>query len=298
MSRAYLLSGVAAVAAAVFFTSPAVAADIEEPVVERNWYVSIHGGWKFGEDWDDHASGEKKKTFCVPPPPKEVLEIAELIVPILYPHKGECTENEERYYWKEVEVTYQVDKESTISTDGGPRAGGAIGYMLNDMFALEGEFGWMSQDFDHESGEITKTVIDVEPYVHGFYPPDKVKEIDRDLDGDVDIFTLMVNAPPGVPIGASSVRPYVGAGIGVAFVSFDDLGTAGGGHCCLDDDDTVLAFQAFAGVDFGLTEHISLGIRGRVLHIDDVDLEDDFGFEHDLGADLIPSVEGVLTFVF
>ena len=50
-----LLAGAAF--AALASISPAMAADMPvEPMVEEaqaNWYVSLHGGWKFGEDWDD-----------------------------------------------------------------------------------------------------------------------------------------------------------------------------------------------------------------------------------------------------
>jgi opacity protein-like surface antigen len=50
-----LLAGAAF--AALVSVSPVVAADMPvEPIVEEaqaNWYVSLHGGWKFGEDWND-----------------------------------------------------------------------------------------------------------------------------------------------------------------------------------------------------------------------------------------------------
>jgi opacity protein-like surface antigen len=46
-----------AMIAALVSVSPVMAADMPvEPIVEEaqaNWYVSLHGGWKFGEDWND-----------------------------------------------------------------------------------------------------------------------------------------------------------------------------------------------------------------------------------------------------
>ncbi len=60
MTRSYLLGSVVAFAAtALVGLTPVLAADIvtePEPVVVEdvnNWYVSIYGGIKFGEDWDD-----------------------------------------------------------------------------------------------------------------------------------------------------------------------------------------------------------------------------------------------------
>jgi hypothetical protein len=41
-----------------------------------------------------------------------------------------------------------------------------------------------------------------------------------------------------------------------------------------------------------------LGIRGRILHINDLEFEDDDDCEHDIDVDLIKSVEAVLTFAF
>src|SRR5687767_8971232 len=67
MTRSYLFGGVVALAAtALMGLTPALAADIVtepevEPVVvedENNWYFSIHGGIKFGEDWDDEIDDD------------------------------------------------------------------------------------------------------------------------------------------------------------------------------------------------------------------------------------------------
>jgi OmpA-OmpF porin, OOP family len=57
-SKAGLLSFVSGLAlSGLLFIPTAKAADMPvEPIVEEaqaNWYVSLHGGWKFDEDWDD-----------------------------------------------------------------------------------------------------------------------------------------------------------------------------------------------------------------------------------------------------
>src|SRR5687767_1566609 len=58
MRKVSVLAGAAAMAiAALMASNTASAADIAvepEAVAENNWYVSIHGGIKFGEDWNDN----------------------------------------------------------------------------------------------------------------------------------------------------------------------------------------------------------------------------------------------------
>jgi opacity protein-like surface antigen len=239
MRKVSVLAGAAAMAIAAMISNTASAADIAvepEPVAENNWYVSIHGGIKFGEDWDDDFL-----TKC-----------------------GEHCEKE----W-----------EGSAEADNGLRIGGAVGFLFSEILAIEGELSYMNQDFDEfEAHEIKKE----EPY-----------EYVGEFDGDVSIFTGMINLIAGVPVGGA-FRPYVGAGLGFAHVSLDGDSEL----ISLDDDDTSFAAQAFAGIDFGLTENIGLGIRGRILHINDLEFEDDEDCEHDIDVDLIKSVEAVLTFAF
>lgn len=230
-------SAAAVLAAATFAPVSASAADIEVPteaVAETSaWYVSLHGGIKFGEEWQDHFLTHCGSLYC--------------------------------------EEEWDVD----LDTDNGWRVGGAVGYLFSDIFAIEGELAYMTQDFDE---------VDL-PHVKGH--PD-----DWEWDGDVSIFTGMINLIAGVLV-ADFVRPYVGAGAGFAHVSLDDISEG-----FLDDSDTSFAVQGFAGVDFGLTDNVGLGIRGRLLHIGDLDFEDDDDCDHEIDVDLIKSVEAVLTIGF
>jgi opacity protein-like surface antigen len=237
MTRSYLLGSVVAFAAtALVGLTPVLAADIvtepEPAVVEdvNNWYVSIHGGFKFGEDWDDDV---------------------------------------------DVNTNAHID----FDTDNGWRVGAAIGYSFSSILAIEGEISYLNQDFDNGD-------LDCDPLCVGG---------DFDLDGDASIWTGMVNLIAGFPVG-NFFRPYVGGGVGFAHVSLNDLDDIG--PFDLDDSDTSFAAQAFAGVDLMLTDNMALGGRYRVLHIGDIDLEDDAGNDHDLDPDLIQSVEAVLTIGF
>ena len=235
MTRTYILGGVVALAAtALVGLTPVLAADIVtepvEPVVvedENNWYVSIHGGWKFGEDWEDDID----------------------------------------------------DIHIDLEADNGWRVGAAIGYSFSSIFSIEGEISYLNQDFDHADLDCPLLVCN---------------DGEFDLDGDASIWTGMVNLIAGFPLG-NFFRPYIGGGIGFAHVSLNDLDDITGFD--LDDSDTTFAAQAFAGIDFMLTDNMALGGRYRVLHIGDIDLVDD-SFDHELDPDLMQSIEAVLTVGF
>jgi opacity protein-like surface antigen len=249
MLRMHFLAGLSAVAlASVIAATPVTAADIAvepEPVVESNWYLSLHGGWKFDEEWDD-----------------------------------------------DLDATHGVDPNDTaklsIETEDGWRVGGALGYMFNSWLAVEGEIGYMTQDF--KSAEF----VEANPAGEfGGLEGDKF-----DLDGDTSILTGMVNAIVGFPIG-SILRPYIGAGVGAGHVNADaSITQAPINDFHLDDSDTVFAAQAFAGVDVAVSQNIGIGGRVRYLHLSDFDLVDDEDHKHSVDPDGIISAELVLTFLF
>ena len=229
--RATLLAGIAAAASAIMIASSsgaALSADIAvepEAAPESSWYLSLQGGIKFDEDWNDDP---------------EVFT-----------------------------------GDFTFHTDDGFRVGAALGYDFASIFVLEGELGFMTQDFD----SLSEDCCDAE----------------FEADGDLSILTGMVNIAAGFPI-ASFVRPYVGVGAGVAHVSFNDATSAFGFN--VDDSDNVFAVQGFVGVDLTLSDRFAIGARYRLLHLSDVSLENNGGYEHDLDPDLIHSLEAVLTVGF
>jgi opacity protein-like surface antigen len=277
MFRATVFAGATA-AAALGNSAPAFSADIAvepEPVAESNWYISLHGGWKFGEDWDDHASRSFHDVPCG--------MMRTLAVPI-------------------ITCDIDVDVDAKAETDDGFRVGGAIGWQLFPMFAIEAELGFMKQDVDTvDIGDVDINIVPSEGLSQeiSFNCHDVLDgHCKQELDGDVSIVTLMGNAIFRLPLDSSFFSPYIGVGVGGAWVSFNDIGFDNFDACCLDDTDTSLALQAFAGVDFKVADHIALGVRGRILHIGDVDVVDDADFHHELDPDLIKSVEAVLTFGF
>ena len=155
----------------------------------------------------------------------------------------------------------------TFEFEDGWRIGGTVGYSLSRIFSLEGELGYMQQ------------------------------ELERDQDccdhGNLSIATGMVNLVAGV---GDLVRPYVGAGAGLAHVSFNDVGLPAAFD--LDDSDLVLAAQGLAGVDFMVLPHFAIGARYRFLHLGDLELKSDGQSTHDIDPDFIHSVEAVFTVGF
>jgi opacity protein-like surface antigen len=243
VSRGLIAAGGAL--AVLISVSPAMAADMPvEAIVEEaqsNWYISLHGGWKFGEEWDDELDASHGAPLSD--------DFADL----------------------------------TIDTDDGWRIGAALGYSFNRWLAIEGEIGYMTQDFesvvfDDASGEFV--LLDGDEF---------------DLGGDISILTGMVNAIIGFPLGGI-FRPYVGAGIGAAHVNADaDISAI---SFSLDDSDTVFAAQAFAGIDVLISDNVAIGGRARYLHLSDLDLADDEDHDHSIDPDGIISAEAVLTFGF
>ena len=93
------------------------------------------------------------------------------------------------------------------------------------------------------------------------------------LDGDLKTWTLMANVRKA--FGEGSVRPFVGAGVGfarhdgeatLAVVSPPVAGTDSG-------DDTVLAFQAMAGIEGDISENMAVFAGFRYLASEDLEIE-------------------------
>jgi len=97
-----------------------------------------------------------------------------------------------------------------------------------------------------------------------------------DGDGDVSGFTFMLNGYYGFDLG--DFRPYVGAGIGGAYVSADISALA---QKIVDDSDTVLAYQGIVGLEYVVTDDARLGLRYSYFATQDPTFEDTAGVKFD-----------------
>jgi opacity protein-like surface antigen len=89
--------------------------------------------------------------------------------------------------------------------------------------------------------------------------------LNASVNGDISSLALMGNLLADLPL-SERVRPFLGAGIGLARVeaNSNDLG---------DEDDTVFAYQAIAGIGFPLTHVTTLDLQYRYFATADADFD-------------------------
>ncbi|MDT0619448.1 OmpA family protein [Salinisphaera sp. P385] len=146
---------------------------------------------------------------------------------------------------------------------GGP--GGPGGFGNSQNFEIEyddGAFGSLSLGYAWEGGfrselQLRYSENDLDMINDGMGG-------NTDADGDITSTALMANAwfdfnPDG------NWHPYVGGGLGAAEIELD----AGGGAA----DDTVLAAQLGAGIEFDLSDTLALGLGYRFFKADDPEFE-------------------------
>lgn len=88
--------------------------------------------------------------------------------------------------------------------------------------------------------------------------------------GEINSHAYMANAYLDFHNG-SAVTPYIGGGVGVAQVSYDDYGVTAIPNV-LDDDDTVFAYQGIAGASYKVTPQIKLTADYRYFATEDPEL--------------------------
>jgi len=139
-----------------------------------------------------------------------------------------------------------------VKFDPGFRAGLAGGYQLTDWFAPEVEMGYMENQIKGITGA------------------------DRIHDAWFANVPFLVNGKLQLP-NASIVTPYAGAGVGfseallsVGHIDLDGTSLHG------DVNDTVFAWQAFAGLRFKLNEHMGVNLEYRYFNAEGASWQADF----------------------
>jgi outer membrane protein OmpA-like peptidoglycan-associated protein len=134
-----------------------------------------------------------------------------------------------------------INTEAEFNT--GLAAAGALGYALGNNIRIEAEIATRGGGVDNVGG--------------------------AGATGDVRANSLMVNGLYDFATG-NRVRPYIGAGIGVARIDADGAGPIGGSTT--SDEDTVFAWQGIAGVAFPLSSNLDLALDYRYFQSLDPDL--------------------------
>jgi OmpA-OmpF porin, OOP family len=141
-----------------------------------------------------------------------------------------------------------------------------IGWVLNDSLRLEMEGGYRSVDLD------TVTIIRDDTLTYA------VGEV-VDVGGDAQVGTAMVNLYYDIHLFDGPILPWIGGGLGGAFVDYSIDEPSGQ----FDSKDTtwVFSYQFMAGVTFPIDEGISMSAGYRYFQTQDFVYVDGFGEEHE-----------------
>jgi opacity protein-like surface antigen len=134
-----------------------------------------------------------------------------------------------------------------LSLDSGSIYGVGGGVSLNDWFRLDAEYLRTSADAE----ELPALGL-------------------TDLDGSVDVQTLMINTIAEASLVDGAIRPYAGIGAGWASVDIERVGNS---FLQIDGGEDVFAWQGLIGVAFPIGERLTLALDARYLQIERVSFE-------------------------
>lgn len=180
-------------------------------------------------------------------------------------------------YWQQDAdiVALTNPPEFTVGTDRGYRLGGAIGMQFTPMLGAEIEGTYATADIC--CAIINDTPILVDP------------------GASSNLFSIMGNLTIGHSFG--KVRPYVALGAGAINLGVN----VPAGMFAVDevvDRDWTWGLQVLAGVDFALSDTVSIGARYRLQHVGPTLFVDGGGDDVNVSGFHTHSLEAVLTFHF
>jgi len=146
---------------------------------------------------------------------------------------------------------------NTLQSSQGSDQSGSFGLKFTSALQGSAVCGW-----DFEPGNpLGEGRIELE-YSRRSNPLDEVKFVEGSVqgDGDVTADSLLVNFI-GVYHDKSRWSPYVGAGIGAARIEASALEVTG--QPLSNDSDIVFAYQLLAGLEYAMTDSLSLDLGYR-----------------------------------
>lgn len=132
--------------------------------------------------------------------------------------------------------------ESELETDF--MFGAAVGYDFG-MGRIEGEIGYSMHDLEASGASVAS-------------------------GGDIDILSLLINGFYDIET-KSPVTPYVGGGVGVAFIDIEDVSVSG--IVIENKNDKVFAYQLGAGIGYAVTDSVTLDFGYRYFAASDPDFD-------------------------
>lgn len=146
----------------------------------------------------------------------------------------------------------KAGKQYDTQFDPGAVALGRIGYK-SGLFRYEGEVSWRGQDLESMGG--------------------------LDADGELNSTALMGNLLMDIPLN-SPITPYVGFGIGTAYVDTDGH-LSGNPSMSYDGTDWVFAYQVMFGASYALDNNWALNGEYRMFNTTQYDATTDTGAKFD-----------------
>lgn len=150
-----------------------------------------------------------------------------------------------------------VDLNTTIDRSLGGVVMGAVGYGFSNGLRVEAEVGYRMNGLD------TVSLDSVDVSLGGSSVSIPIG-LSVPLQGDTDVLSFMANVAYDFDTGGA-LRPYIGAGAGVALLFTDAALTVPilGDISLIDDTAVAFAYQAMAGVDYAIDESWSVGLEYR-----------------------------------
>lgn len=161
---------------------------------------------------------------------------------------------------------------------------GKLGLNVPSDADLEGTGFNNSVEFDNDAAGFLVLGYDYEGLWRGELElGHRLNDVDEvsgvNASGDADVTSLMANIIADFDIGEPLVKPFLGAGLGVAYVDANGINPVNGSS--VSDDDISVAAQALAGVSFQMTDQMDLVAQYSYIYVPDLE----FGLNNGQNAD-------------
>ena len=142
-------------------------------------------------------------------------------------------------------------------------APGTVDTEFEDDWNYSAAYGWKRDGYRYEV-ELVVGEDDVDSHtLNGGAPQDGAT-------GGINLASVMLNGYYDFST-ASAFTPYVGGGLGVAMIEAEGFGVAAIPDV-LDDDDTVIAYQAMVGIGYDLSDRTNLFAEYRYFGTESADV--------------------------
>lgn len=153
---------------------------------------------------------------------------------------------------------------------------GKLGLNIPSDTDIEGTGFDNSVEFDNDAAGFLSLGYDYEglwrgelELGHRLNDVDEVSNFGGNATGDADVTTLMANIIADFDIGEPLVKPFLGAGLGLAYVDASGVNPINGNT--VNDDDVSIAAQALAGVSFQMTDQLDLVAQYSYVYVPDLE---------------------------